>query len=130
MSRAGLRGNLASISKLRRDLKEFPLSLAYAVAQKAGPELSTLTRAAYKGGRTVYGDSRPAGKYGPLDLERSGRTVASLRFEANGSQVRAVLGTPWAKYLIGKYRVLPMGFIPVEWSRALAAIVKAERLAP
>jgi hypothetical protein len=130
MARAGLRGNLASVGKLRADLKAFPLSLAHAVAQKSAPVLSTLTSDAYTGGRTVYGDARPAGKYGALDLKRSGRTLASMHFDATGNLVRAVLGTDYAKYLVGKYRVLPMGFIPVEWSRALDAIVHAEKFQP
>jgi Na+/glutamate symporter len=59
-------------------------------------------------------------------LRRTGATEATLRFVAIGTIVRCVLGTPYARYLIGNYRVLPMGAMPVSWSRQIADIVSKE----
>jgi Na+/glutamate symporter len=76
----------------------------------------------------VYGQTRPPSTSGqPLTLRRTGATEATLRFVAIGTIVRCVLGTPYAKYLIGNYRVLPMGRMPVQWSRDINDLVQRER---
>ncbi len=113
---------------MKAALRALPRSVQHHVAQKGAPKLTELTREAFNGNRNVYGDARPAGVDGqPLTLVKSGATASYLKFTANGSIIRAVLGTPYAKYLIGKYGVLPNGAMPVKWSRALAEIVKTAR---
>lgn len=125
--KAGLRGNLEKLHEFKRKLREFPTTLAITVASKAAPELTGLARGAYVGGRSVYGEARPTGvDGGALTLQATGATLAKMQFESIGTVVRVKLGTPWARFLVGKYSILPMGVIPVEWSRALAAIVQAE----
>lgn len=113
-----------TISDIKRALQALPLSVAHSVAKRAAPALSDLTIEAFDSGRNVYGDSRPRGKRGPLTLVKTGETRRTLQFVANGTIVRCVLGTKYAKYLIGKYGVLPNGALPVDWVRALGAIVK------
>lgn len=123
-----LKGDLSTLKKMKASLRALPRSVAHQVAQKGAPKLTELTREAFNGNRNVYGDARPAGADGqPLTLVKTGATQAYLKFTANGSIIRAVLGTPYAKYLIGKYGVLPNGAMPVKWSRALAEIVKTAR---
>jgi hypothetical protein len=93
--------------------------------------LTQLARDAHVARRSVYGESRPVGVSGEvLDLEVSGATARDLRFVANGTIVRAVLGTPYARFLIGKYSILPNGAIPAEWSARLRALVAAHTVQP
>lgn len=120
-----LKGNLASIKALKSKLRELPKTVAIDVARRAAPAVSTLTSTAFESARTVYNDPRPSGVDGrQLTLVRSGRTRDALRFVAVGTLVRCVLPTRWARYLIGKYGVLPNGALPVQWSRRLAELTK------
>jgi hypothetical protein len=86
--------------------------------------MTELTRAAYDGGRTVYGEARPpAVDGGTLTLHKSGATARDLRFEAIGTVIRCKLGPRWARYLIGKYAILPNGALPAAWSKRLGDLV-------
>lgn len=122
----GLRGDLSTIRRLNRRLRELPISIAHDVAQRAAPVLTALAREAHEARRSVYGESRPIGitTGEVLDLEVTGDTARALRFVANGTVVRAVLPTRYAKYLIGKYGILPNGAIPVSWEQALNDLVR------
>lgn len=120
--KAGLRGNPASLRQLAQRLKALPTVVAQDIAAAVAPKLTSLAQASYAGGTTVYGDARPAGKDGrALDLIMTGATQERVRFAAVGTVVRAVLPTRYAKFLIGKYRILPMGAMPTAWSDAIAA---------
>lgn len=130
--KAGLKGRVGALSTFKKQLQALPLSLAHDVAQSSAPGLTARTRTAYASGQTVYGEPRPAGVNGPLDLRETGTTERTLQFVANGRIVRCVLGTKYAKYLIGKYKILPNGGMPAEWSRYFAELVanaKAEKYA-
>jgi hypothetical protein len=119
-----LKGDISSIKKLKASLRSLPLSVAHDVAKRASPAMTSLTLEAFDGGRSVYGEARPAGVDGkPLDLVRSGATRAGLRFTSNGTVVRCVLGQNYVRYLIGKYGILPNGALPVAWSRKLGELV-------
>jgi hypothetical protein len=125
----GLRGDLSSIKGLKASLRALPLTVAHGVAQRAAPAMTGLTQQAHASGQTVYGDARPPGVDGrPLTLERTGTTKRTLRFTSAGTIVRCVLGTRYAKYLIGKYGILPNGPLPVGWSARLAEIVRETRV--
>lgn len=124
----GLRGNLSSVRGLRDTLRSLPLSVAHDVARRGAPAMSAEVSRAFSGGKTVYGDARPASVDGkPLTLRRTGTTESTLKFAANGSVIRAHLTTKYAKYLIGKYGVLPNGPIPTGWAKRLEAIVNDTR---
>lgn len=129
MAGKALKGDpIATFGKLKKNLRALPLSLAHDVAQASAPGLTDRTRRAYSSGQTVYGNARPAGVDGvTLDLKRTGDTERTLHFVANGRIVRCVLGTRYARYLIGKYRILPNGAMPAEWSRYLAELVRAAK---
>ncbi len=125
-----VRGN-QTLGQLKSRLKALPISVAHEVASASAPGLTARTRTAFGAGKTVYGEARPpAVDGGALTLEQSGDTKRTLQFVANGRIVRCVLGTPYAKYLIGRYKILPNGAMPAEWSRYLAELVeraKAEK---
>lgn len=124
MARAGLRGDVRTISDLKRNLRALPLSMAHDVAKRSAPALTEEVQGAFDSGRNVYGESRPESvDGGPLSLVKTGATKRLLRFRATGRLVGAVLGTTYARFLIGKYRILPMGGMPAEWSRRLSGIV-------
>jgi hypothetical protein len=123
----GLRGNLSTIKGVKAALRALPKSMAHNVAQKGAPALTTLTRAAFYGNRNVYGDRRPLGVDGhPLSLVQSGRTSRTLEYKASGTVIRVVLGTDYARYLIGKYGILPNGAMPSSYEQALGEILSKE----
>jgi hypothetical protein len=126
----GLTGNLDTLRQLKRRLVDLPRSVAHDVSQRAAPALTELTRDAFDAGRSVYGGSRPAGVDGQaLSLRKTGDTARLLRFSANGTVVRCVLGPKYAKYLIGKYDILPNGALPAAWSAALRDLVASTKAA-
>jgi hypothetical protein len=85
-----------------------------------------LTVSAFTSGRNVYGDARPTGADGhALSLVKSGKTRRTIEFVANGTIVRCVLGTRYARYLIGRFGILPNGTLPAQWSAALQPLVAA-----
>ena len=120
-----LKGNLSSLRELKANLRALPVSIAHSVAQRAAPVLTALTVQAFDGDQNVYGDARPPSKVDgrALTLERTGATRRTLRFVANGTIMRCVLGTRYARYLIGKYGILPNGALPARWSQRLGQLV-------
>lgn len=121
---SGVVGNPQNLRDLATRLKSLPVTTAQDVAAKVAPTITDLAQASYSGGQTVYGDPRPAGKFGALDLVETGDTQAAVRFVAIGRVVRAVLPTRYARFLVGKYRILPMGALPVAWSEAIGDAVR------
>jgi hypothetical protein len=120
----GLKGDLSSIKGLKQRMRAMPVTIAADVATRSAPALTTFTTSDFSSGRTVYGETRPAGVNGnALSLVKSGATRDSLRFVAIGTIIRCVLPTRWARYLVGRYQILPNGPLPVGWSRKLAQIV-------
>ncbi len=120
--------NKGSIASIKQAIRALPITIAADVAKRAAPALSVLTATAFASSRTVYDDPRPTGVDGrALTLVKSGRTRDALRFVAVGTLVRCVLPTGWAKYLIGKYGVLPNGALPVRWSARLGEVVAQTR---
>lgn len=119
---SGIKGNPESLRRFAKNLRELPKVVAQNVASKAAPSITGLARSAYTGGQTVYGARRPFGvNDNVLTLRKSGATLGALRFVAIGTRVRVQLGTRYAKYLIGRYGILPNGGLPFEWSKRLAS---------
>lgn len=59
-----------------------------------------------------------------LDAYRGrGHVKDSLAFVQIGTIIRAQLGQPYAKYLVGKYKILPQR-LPVSWQAKLETIVR------
>ena len=127
MARSSLSGRLDNFRRLKSTLRKLPQAVAVRAAQRAAPELTQLTRSAFDSGRTVYDQPRPRGEEGnQLDLVETGAVRSLLRFDSFGTTVRAVLSTRYARFLIGKYKILPNGAIPLEWQKVLREIVEEE----
>lgn len=126
---SGLKGNVSDIRKIAKRIPSLPTTLVAEVADKAAPVLTEYATGSFASNQTAYDDARPRGVDGrPLTLERTGLTRTSIRFVRVGSVVRCVLGPRYAKFLVGKYRILPMGRMPVKWSRRLAKLVESVQL--
>ena len=127
----GLRGNLSQMRDLKRRIAALPTTVAHDVASRAAPAMTGLTRDAFAAGESVYGDARPpAVGGGALTLRKTGATERELRFVSVGTIVRCVLGPKYARYLIGKYAILPMGALPSKWSARLRKIVDETAVSP
>ncbi len=118
-----------SIAGAKTWIRQLPITVAHNVAKRAAPVLTTAALRSYDSGQTVYGDPRPRGVDGKeLSLDRTGATKRTVRFVTSGTIIRCALGTKYARYLIGKYGILPNGraTIPAKWSTSLAEIVATE----
>lgn len=123
----GVRGDFNSIRGLKSRIRALPLSVSHDVAQRAAPAMTALTQEAFRSGESVYGEARPESVYGgALTLEQTGATARTLRFVAAGTLVRCVLGTRYARYLIGKYGVLPNGALPARWAARLRLVAETQ----
>lgn len=121
MKRIGL-----SFRDLRKKLNAMPATVSQAVAREVAPDLSARVAGAWDAGRTVYGDARPVGVDGrKLTLNRTGLARTMAVFTAVGTIVRSAIGPTYVKYLIGKYKVMPIGnaAMPAAWKRAIDAAV-------
>lgn len=107
-------------------LAQLPTTVRAEVARQGAPACTELAQGAFDGGQTVYGEPRPQGvNGGPLSLVKSGAVRGSLRFVANGTQIRCQLGPKHMRYLVGKYKILPNNALPFRWRARLNEIVKA-----
>lgn len=123
----GLKGDLSSLRSLKANLRALPVTVSHDVAQRAAPAMTGLTQEAFASKQNVYGEARPLSKVDgrPLTLRRTGTVQGALKFVANGTILRCVLGPKYARFLIGKYGVLPNGALPTKWSHRLGEIVEA-----
>jgi hypothetical protein len=118
-----------SLRDFKARVRQLPITVAREVAKQAAPMLTQFAQTAFDTGRNVYGDPRPKGKDGrDLTLVETGKTRRQLRFVTDGGTVvRAQLGPRYARYLVGKYRILPIGdrtAMPINWIRALNELAR------
>jgi hypothetical protein len=119
----GLKGDARTIAALKRALRKLPVTVSARIAARAAPEMGRLARAAFDGGETVYGASRPRGVDGDaLSLHKSGATRRALEFVATGRDIRTTRLPRYAKYLIGLYSILPNGPLPIAWRERLETL--------
>lgn len=122
---AGLRGNPATLKDFGSKLTKISAVLAQATARDAAPALTKESTQAYDVGRTAYGELRPLGENGDaLDLVKTGAVRGGMRFAVVGTVVRCVLPENYARYLIGKYSILPNGALPTAWAAKLRSIAQ------
>lgn len=127
---SSVRGSTRNLREIGRELSELPLSAAIETAQAAAGEITGQAGATYDAGQNVYGGPRPLGVRGnPLSLKRSGAVRGDMRFVSDGgTKIRAVLGERYAKYLVGKYRILPIGAsaLPTAWLSGIDRIAREQ----
>ncbi len=116
---------------LKKSVENWLATLPPKVEQQAAFVLARLftklAREDFRAGRTVYGDPRPPGVAGDrLDLVRSGLVRGSIGFVPNGNRVRSTVEGRYAKYLIGRYKILPNGRgpLPERWQREAEKYLK------
>jgi hypothetical protein len=114
---------LRSVNSLKRALRNAPITVTARIAAGAAPAMSTLAQGAHASGKTVYDRPRPLGVDGQaLDLERTGATKKALSFIATGRDIRTTILPKYAKFLIGRFDILPNGPLPAAWREGLQAI--------
>lgn len=124
---SGLRGDVRKLSQLARSLPSTAVSQR--VAARAAPALSELALAAFDAGESPYGDKWPPGRDGrSVDLRESDALRGSLRAVATGTKLRFAMSVRYAKYQIGKRRILPAGGqgIPYSWNLRIRQIAGDE----
>jgi hypothetical protein len=107
---------------MKARIRSLPISVSHDVAQKVAPELTRLAGDSFDARRNVYGDAWPKS----VSLVRTGTTRRMLGFDASGTVVRSRLGAPYMKFLIGKYKILPIGdrtAMPTSWAAAVRKVV-------
>ena len=124
---------LEKLSALKKRLAGMHLELAFDVCAAAAPKLDTLAKDAYDSGRTVYGESRPSGTRGnSLDLVATDTVRSSLSVVAKETSIKASAsgdnskGRSYATILMGRYRILPNGRLPADWSKTITETVYEE----
>lgn len=121
-----LKGNLNSLQALKRNLKALPITVSARIAGQAAPAISVLAVGGFDSGRTVYERPRPRGADGDeLSLVRTGATRNALRFIATGTSIRTARLPKYARWLIGRFGILPNGPLPLNWRDRLHAIAGA-----
>lgn len=128
MSGSGLRlvGG-ARMSAIKGALRALPVRVAERVAREGSGALTEAAGASFDAGRTAYDGARPLGVDGArLSLQRTGETRSTIKFIQIGTIVRCVLGTKYARYLIGRYAILPSstGALPEGWRQRLDALTR------
>lgn len=125
---ANMSAGITSLNRLRSTIKALPLRIRSAVAKDAEEVLTRRAQEAYDSGKTVYETPRPTSKAkgsegAALTLKKSGKARGALAFVAIGTIVRAQLGMRYAKYLVGKYKILPQS-LPALWRSDLEKLVR------
>jgi len=114
---------LRSINSLKRALRSASITSVARIARRAAPAMSALAQDAHASDRTVYDRPRPLSVDGErLDLVRTGATRAALQFIATGRDIRTAKLPRYARWLIGKYDLLPNGPLPQAWRERLRDI--------
>ena len=92
-----------------------------------------LSHVAFRVGGAVHGKTlstsapRPLGVDGQkLSLVKSSKVKQSLGFNVAETTISAVLSQRYAKYLVGKYRILPQK-LPAAWAEYLTKLVQEYR---
>lgn len=111
---------------IKKALGRLPSEAAAEIAKQVAPDLTQRVQADYSAGRTVYGDPRPphpsTGRV--PDLVRTGTTRSQLHFRAIGTTTEARLAGRHVKYLIGWFKIMPIGSaaLPRSWVRSIDEI--------
>ncbi len=121
---ANMARGISSLGRLRSSIAALPLRVRTEVATKAVGILTARLRDDFDSGRTAYSTARPLSVDGrPPDLTASGKTRGALAFVSVGTIVRAQLSTRYAKFLVGKYKILP-STLPAAWRVELETLVR------
>jgi hypothetical protein len=117
------KGSTANLRRFNKELQAIPTKVAIEVAKRAAGKLTALMQSDFDSGRTAYSETRKKGAYGnDLDLVDNSTTRGALHFTSDGGTKIRVAGLPdYARFLIGKYKILPIGnaALPYKWNHML-----------
>lgn len=103
-----LKGNPQKLRDIGKNIAGLGQVVKNKIAARVAPAITELALASFDRGETPFGDAWPPGHDGrDVDLVESGAMRGTLRFVAIGGRVRCVMGVKWAKYQVGKRKVLP-----------------------
>ncbi len=118
-----LQGSPRTLAALRKALRNMPITASARIAARSAPAMTALAEASFDSGQSVYGPARPRGVDGKrLELNRTGKTRGALEFAATGRDIRLRRLPEYARFLIGKYDILPNGPLPVAWRERMTDI--------
>ncbi len=118
-----LKGNPRTLAALKRAIKAMPATTAARIAARSAPAMTRLALGSFDSGQTAYDTARPRSVDGkPLSLEKSGAFRRAISFVATGRDIRLTRLPEYGGYLIGKYRALPNGPLPVAWRDQMTEI--------
>ena len=122
--------NGSNLRGVNKRLQTMAKTVAIKVAARSATRITSGLRGDYDSGRTAYGAPRPLGVDGNrLDLVQTGKTRSFLKFLHDGTtRLSAFLATRYARYLIGKYAVLPNGnaAMPEKWRAEIRQIASQQ----
>lgn len=122
-----LRGNPQSLRDYAKRMQRVASpSTVERIVREGSSVLTAQLQSDFDSGNTAYGDARPSGRHGPVTLRKTGRLASFLRFAAVGRLMRAVLAVPYARFMIGRFQILPRGGgkLPYKWSEQLGGIAR------
>jgi hypothetical protein len=119
---AGLKGKISSLTNFSKRLREIPRVLAPRVSEAVAPRLTEQGRETFNAGQDPWGTPwEPSVDGQAVTLRKSGALLDSLRYIAIGTLLRVSGLTAYAKYQIGRRRVLPAqgAPLPPDYAKAL-----------
>jgi hypothetical protein len=114
-----VKGNPSQIASLVRKLEGIATAAKRDIVGETAGVLTAQAQAAFDGGMTADGGSRPAGASGPVSLVASGSLRGALQFTPSANGASCTL-PDYAKYL-ARFGILPAGPLPAAWAQALGA---------
>ena len=126
---SGLVGNPRTIKRFLASLQSLPVRVTSKIAERSAPVITSAVQASFAAGTDPYGQPWAPGADGQkVDLYQTGALRRGLAFYPVGRRLMARLGVRYAKFQVGRRRVLPPGGkpLPVAWSEQLATIANEE----
>ncbi len=130
---SGLKGNVASLQNFSKKIGELSKVVAIKIAAASADALTEVARASFDAGQDPYGNAwEPGDKGERVTLKKSGGTERGLYYVAIGTKLRARFAVAYAKYQVGRRRVLPTqgDVLPQPYidalSKAAARVIREE----
>ena len=115
-----------SIRAIKQRLDDTRIEVATEVARQSVGAVNAIARSDFASGRNCYGEARALGRNGNVvSLHDTGRLGREFGFEQIGTSLRMEIAIPYAKYMVGRFEILPIGdrsAIPIRWKRVIDGI--------
>jgi hypothetical protein len=124
---SSLKGDPRRLGELAQVFRQLPAKLAEDTAKRGAPKITADLQGNFDGGQSAYGKPFTGKAGNALTLKKSGATNAALRFTYAGTVMRTPALPGYARYLIGRYGILPSGrqALPPAWRALLAETARS-----